>query len=82
MHVYQYKAGGIGMEMFRWAGWRDEAKESGGKRDGQSLCWTLFKRFESCTVKLIKETIWTSLEVRTRPTFLESLISKYDFGPL
>ena len=29
------------METFRWAGWRDEAKESGGKRDGQSLCWTL-----------------------------------------
>ena len=40
------------------------------------------KRFESCTVKLsAKETIWTSLEVRTHPSFLDSLISKYDFGP-
>ena len=43
-----------------------------------------FKRFENCTVKLsAKEIKWTSLEVRTRPTFLENLISKYDFrGPL
>ena len=42
-----------------------------------------FKRFESCTVKLsAKETICTSLEVRTHPTFLESLILKYDFGPV
>ena len=31
------------------------------------------------TVKLsAKETKWTLLEVRTRPTFLETLISKYD----
>ena len=42
-----------------------------------------FKRFENCTVKLsAKETKWTSLEVRTHPTFLENLISKYDFGPV
>ena len=38
-----------------------------------------FKRFENCTVKLsAEETKWTSLEVRTHPTFLENLISKYD----
>ena len=42
-----------------------------------------FKRFENCTVKLsAKETKWTSLEVRTHPTFLETLILKYDFGPV
>ena len=42
-----------------------------------------FKRFENCTVKLsAKETKWTSLEVRTHPTFLETSISKYDFGPV
>ena len=42
-----------------------------------------FKRFENCTVKLsVKETKWTSLEVRTHPTFLENLSSKYDFGPV
>ena len=42
-----------------------------------------FKRFENYTVKLsAKETKWTSLEVRTHPTFLENLISKYDFGPV
>ena len=29
-----------------------------------------------------KETKWTSLEVRTHPTFLETLTSKYDFGPV
>ena len=29
-----------------------------------------------------KKTKWTSLEVRTHPTFLETLISKYDFGPV
>ena len=29
------------MEIFRWPEWRDEAKKSGEKRDGQSLCWTL-----------------------------------------
>ena len=42
-----------------------------------------YKIFENCTVKLsAKETKWTSLEVRTHPTFLENLISKYDFGPV
>ena len=42
-----------------------------------------FKSFENGTVKLsAKETKWTSLEVRTRPTFLETLISKSDFGPV
>ena len=35
------------------------------------------------TVKLsAKETNWTLLEVRTCPTFLKTLISKYDFGPV
>ena len=29
-----------------------------------------------------KETKWTSSEVRTHPNFLETLISKYDFGPV
>ena len=29
-----------------------------------------------------KETKWTSLEVKTHPTFLENLISKYYFGPV
>ena len=39
--------------------------------------------FENCTVKLsAKETKWTLLEVRTHPTILENLISKYDFGPV
>ena len=42
-----------------------------------------FKRLENCTVKLsAKETKWTSLQVKTHPTFLENLISKYDFGPV
>ena len=42
-----------------------------------------FKRFQNCTVKLsAKETKWTSLEVKTHPTFLENLTSKYDFGPV
>ena len=42
-----------------------------------------FKSFENYTVKLsAKETKWTSLEVRTHPTFLETLISKCDFGPV
>ena len=42
-----------------------------------------FKRFENYTVKLLaKETKWTSLEVRAHPTFLETLISKYDIGPI
>ena len=31
---------------------------------------------------LARETKLTSLEARTRPTFLETLISKYDFGPV
>ena len=42
-----------------------------------------FKHFENGAVKLLaKETKWTSVEVRTHPTFLETLISKYDFGPV
>ena len=42
-----------------------------------------FKSFENYTVKLwAKETKWTSLEVRTHPSFLETLISKYYFGPV
>ena len=42
-----------------------------------------FRRFENCTVKVsVRETKLTSLEARTRPTFLETLISKYDFGPV
>ena len=36
---------------------------------------------DSGTVKLsANKTKWTSLEVRTQHTFLETLISKYDFG--
>ena len=49
------------------------------------FCFPLrsFKSFENCTIKLsVRETKWTSLEVRTNPTFLETLISKYDFGPV
>ena len=39
-----------------------------------------FKRFENGIVKLsAEETKWILLAVRTRPTFLETLISKYDF---
>ena len=35
------------------------------------------------TVKFsAKETKWTSLEVRTYPTFLETSNSKYDTGPV
>ena len=42
-----------------------------------------FKSFENYAVKVsAKETKWTSLELRTDPTFLETLISKYDFGPV
>ena len=42
-----------------------------------------FKRFENCTVKLsAKETKWTSSEVKTRPTFLETSILKSDSGPV
>ena len=42
-----------------------------------------FRRFENYTVKLsAKETNWTSFEVRTQPTLLETLISKYDFRPV
>ena len=42
-----------------------------------------FKRFENGAVKLLaKETKWTSLEVRTHSPFFETLISKYDFGPV
>ena len=42
-----------------------------------------FNSFENGTVKLsAKETKWTSLEIRTHPTLLETLISKYVFGPV
>ena len=42
-----------------------------------------FKSFENGTVKLLaKETRWVSLEVRTQHTLLETLISKYDTGPV
>ena len=43
-----------------------------------------FKSFENGTVTLsAKETKWTSFEVRTHcSTFLGTLISKYDFGPV
>ena len=37
----------------------------------------IFETFENYTVKFsAKETKWTSLEVRTHPTFLETSISK------
>ena len=42
-----------------------------------------FNSFENGRVKLLAtETKWASLEVRTQHTFLENLISKYDFGPV
>ena len=42
-----------------------------------------FKSFENYTLKLLaKETKWTSLGVKKQPVFLESLISKYGFGPV
>ena len=42
-----------------------------------------FKSFENGTVKLLaEETKWASLEVGTQHTFLETLISKYDTGPV
>ena len=42
-----------------------------------------FWRFENCTVKVsAKETKLTLLEIRTHTTFLETLVSKYDFGPV
>ena len=42
-----------------------------------------FRRFENRTVKVsASETKLTTLEVGTHPTFLENLISKYDFGPV
>ena len=42
-----------------------------------------FKSFENYPVKLlVKETKCTSLEDRTRSTFLDNLISNYDFGPV
>ena len=41
------------------------------------------KSFENCTVKLsAKQAKLTSLEFRTHPTFLETLISTYDFVPV
>ena len=42
-----------------------------------------FRRFENFMVKLsAKETNLTSFEVKTHPTLLETLISKYDIGPV
>ena len=42
-----------------------------------------FRSFENYTVELLaNETKWTSLEDRTHPTFLETLIQKYDSGPV
>ena len=41
-----------------------------------------FKSFENYAVKLsAKETKWTSLELRTHPTFIETSISNYSFFP-
>ena len=43
----------------------------------------VLKRFENCTAKLsAKETEWTLLEIRRQPIFFETLISKYDIGPV
>ena len=36
----------------------------------------------SKVICMAKEAKWTSLEGSTQPTFLESLISKYDFRPI
>ena len=42
-----------------------------------------FRRFENFTVKLsAKERNWTLFEVRTHPALLDTLISKYDIGPV
>ena len=42
-----------------------------------------FRGFENDTVELLaKETKWTSLEVITDTTFLETFILKCDFGPV
>ena len=42
-----------------------------------------FKSFENYIVKLLaEETEWFSFGVRTHLTFLETLISKYDIGPV
>ena len=44
--------------------------------------WEFQKFWKLHSKILAKEAKWTSLEVRTHPTFLETLISKHNFGPI
>ena len=59
------------MKTFRWAGWRDEAKKkSGGKRDGQSLCWTLFlavvlSKIDLGSIDMWKMYVFVRISVKT-----------------
>ena len=41
MHVDKYKHAGSGWKRFVWRDGGIKPKKSGGKRNGQSLCWTL-----------------------------------------
>ena len=54
--------------------WGPSLEAPGNYRAREDVLFSIpdgsFKRFESCTVKLsAKETKWTSLFVRTHPTF-------------
>ena len=67
--------------------WGPFLEAPGNKRTRLAVLFSIkdgsFKSFENGIVKLLaKETKWASLEVRTQDTFLETLISKYDTGPV